>query len=92
MNSLANIAGWRWIFIMDGIITAVIGIGGYFALGDFPDRASKSLGFLSPREVSWVISRVNRDRGDAVQETFQWRPFLACALDLKLWLFSVLFW
>lgn len=92
MNGIAGIAGWRWIFIMEGIITVLIGVGGYFALADFPDRASKSLGFLNPQEIAWAVRRVQRDRGDATQEPFQWRPFFACASDVKLWLFSIIFW
>lgn len=77
---------------MDGIITTIIGMIGYFALVDFPDKASKSLYFLTPREIAWAVRRVDHDRGDGVQEPFRWRPFLAAGLEVKLWLFSLLFW
>merc|ERR1712230_170535 len=42
MDGLADYSGWRWIFIMEGILTCVVGIIGYLFLVDFPDRAAKT--------------------------------------------------
>jgi hypothetical protein len=33
----AGLAGWRWIFIMQGVITVVIGIIGWYFIVDFPE-------------------------------------------------------
>lgn len=37
MNGSANLAGWRWIFILEGIASCVFGIAAYFLLVDFPE-------------------------------------------------------
>lgn len=32
MNGVGNLAGWRWIFILEGIVTVVFGLLAYFYL------------------------------------------------------------
>lgn len=91
MEGVANIRGWRWIFIMEGVISIAIAIIGFLFLVDFPEKAHLTWRFLNEREVKWVIDRVNRDRGDAIPEPFNLKKFSACALDIKLWCFGLLF-
>ena len=48
MNGLAGKTGWRWIFIIEGILTCVIGVGAYIFLVPFPDAgAEKAWGVLN---------------------------------------------
>ncbi|KAH8888091.1 phthalate transporter [Thozetella sp. PMI_491] len=92
MAGLADFNGWRWIFIIEGIITCLIGVVGYFTLVDFPDKvASKTSGFLSEREVNWVLLQIARDREDAVPEPFKLSQWAANGLDLKVWGFALIF-
>lgn len=39
MNGLGGLEGWRWIFIMLGLVTIVAGTIGWFLIVDFPDKA-----------------------------------------------------
>ncbi|KAF7511555.1 hypothetical protein GJ744_004143 [Endocarpon pusillum] len=92
MNGLAGISGWRWIFIMQGVITCLVGIGGYCSLVDFPDKAAKgSWRFLSERECNFILRRVEKDRGDSRLEPFTLGRFLRPAFDLKIWGFALIF-
>jgi MFS family permease len=91
MQGLQGYAGWRWIFIMEGIITCLVAVAGYFALVNFPDSPKRNWKFLNDRETALIIARVNKDRGDAVAEKFAWKPFLGAALDLKIWGFAWIF-
>lgn len=92
MNGLAGYRGWRWIFIIEGIITCLLGIGGYFALVDFPDRAHKTaLWFLSEKECAFIIRRINKDRDDAVLEPFNLKKWASSGLDPKIWGFALIF-
>ncbi|KAI5357314.1 putative major facilitator superfamily, MFS transporter superfamily [Septoria linicola] len=92
MEGVAGYGGWRWIFIMEGIITVLIGIAGYIFLVGFPDQqAWKSWGFLNEREVRYVVACVDRDRGDATVEPFSMKRFLTPALDIKVWGFAMIF-
>lgn len=71
---------------MEGIITVLLGIAGYFLIVPFPDQdAWKSKGFLTQREVEYVIAIVDQDRGDAHTEGFTWGRFLRPALQPKVW-------
>ncbi|KAH7086524.1 major facilitator superfamily domain-containing protein [Paraphoma chrysanthemicola] len=83
--------GWRWIFIIEGALTCFLGILGYWALVDFPDKAHKSWRFLNEREAKFIIDRVNRDRGDAKPEPWNLKKFLSGALDIKIWGFAMIF-
>jgi sugar phosphate permease len=87
----AGLNGWRWIFILEGIMTCLIGIIGYFFIVNFPDDAHKNWNFLDKRETRFVLARVNADRGDAVTEAWSWAKFLRPALDLKTWAFAFIF-
>src|SRR4051794_9806651 len=41
MNGLGGYAGWRWIFIMEGLATVVMGIACFFVLVDSPALSSR---------------------------------------------------
>ena len=91
MNGVSGKAGWRWIFIWEGIITIIISIVGYIFLVDFPEDASKNWKFLSPDELDVVIDRVDRDRADAHLEPFSFGHYLKQGLDWKVWFFAINF-
>ncbi|KAK5237362.1 hypothetical protein LTR47_001628 [Exophiala xenobiotica] len=92
MDGLANYSGWRWIFIMEGILTCVVGIIGYFFLVDFPDKAARtSWAFLNERECQFITRRIAKDRGDAELEPFNLKKWAASGLDLKVWGFALIF-
>lgn len=77
------------IFIIEGAITCFLGIVGYWALVDFPDKAHKSWKFLNEREVRFIIDRVNTDRGDAKPESWSLTKFLKGGADIKVWGFAM---
>ncbi len=82
----------RQIFIMEGILTCVVGIIGYLFLVDFPDRAAKtSWAFLNERECQFIIRRIAKDRSDAELEPFNLKKWAASGLDLKIWGFALIF-
>lgn len=93
---MPGMAGWRWIFIMQGLLTCVVAFIGAFTIADFPEKAankSKSfaLGFLTEREANFIVARIEKDRHDAIAEPFQLSTYLRCGLDSKIWGFASLF-
>ncbi|KAJ9490197.1 hypothetical protein VN97_g3084 [Penicillium thymicola] len=86
-----GLTGWRWIFILEGVITGFIGILCFFFLVDFPDRAHKSWRFLNERECAFIVRRINKDRNDGDMEAFSLKKFLQPATDLKIWGFAMIF-
>ncbi|KAL6237831.1 hypothetical protein BDW75DRAFT_248305 [Aspergillus navahoensis] len=51
MDGVGNYAGWRWIFILEGILTVLVGVVAPFAMYDFPETAT----FLTEEERKYVI-------------------------------------
>ncbi|KAK3070708.1 hypothetical protein LTR53_009990 [Teratosphaeriaceae sp. CCFEE 6253] len=92
---LPGMAGWRWIFILQGLITVIVGVIGAFTIADFPEKAAKrsglSLKFLTEREAAFVVARIEVDRHDAIPEEFSIAKYIRCAADLKIWGFATLF-
>ena len=91
MDGLGKLRGWSWIFIMEGLLTLLTGIWGYWLLVGFPDVTKPSSRFLSQRELSWVLSRVNDERGDVDLHQLDLRTALLAARDFKIWAFGLIF-
>jgi sugar phosphate permease len=75
--------GWRWIYIIEGAITAVLGIIAYFYLVDFPD--SRRTKFLSEEEKAFVNKRLSWDRGANETHNVTWQSMKHDLKDWKVW-------
>ncbi|KAH7163734.1 major facilitator superfamily domain-containing protein [Fusarium sp. MPI-SDFR-AT-0072] len=80
MHGLAGYEGWRWIFIMEGVVTALLGF-----------NARRTKRFLTAEEVDVMVSRIEADRGDAHSTEFSLRTYLENALDWKVWILAINF-
>lgn len=60
MSGEAGLAGWRWIFIVEGSITAALAIVMYFWMPGWPDQSR----FLSHEEQATLITRLQMDRAE----------------------------
>ena len=58
MDGVGGYSNWRWIFILEGILTILIGIAAFFFIADFPEEAT----WLTEDERTWVIARTGRDQ------------------------------
>ncbi|KAL2206912.1 MFS general substrate transporter [Sarocladium strictum] len=89
LDGKAGLAGWRWIFIIEGAITVLVCILGWFIIIDFPTKAHK---FLSPTEQALVINRINSDRGDAELDSVSLHKIISHLKDWKLyvWAFNLM--
>lgn len=54
LDGCLGLAGWQWLFIMEGIPTVLLGIWMRSALVESPAKAR----FLQPQEREWVQQRV----------------------------------
>lgn len=54
---IAGMAGWRWIFVAEGIPAVIIGITALFYLTDRPEHAK----WLTKEEKEWLISELKKD-------------------------------
>jgi MFS family permease len=91
LNGRLGLKGWQWMFVVQGSITAFIGIITYWWMVDFPEQADQSFLFLTPEESKMAASRIDRDRGDVKADTFSWPKVLAHAKDVKIYGFCTLY-
>lgn len=56
MEGHLGLAGWRWLFIVLGIITMPVAIFGYIFFPDVPQRSKPF--WLSPEEQDLAIARL----------------------------------
>ncbi len=75
--------GWRWIYIIEGAITVVLGIIAYVYLIDFPD--SRKTMFLSEKEKAFVNDRLSSDRGVNETHKVTWQSIRNDLKDWKVW-------
>ncbi len=52
-----GMAGWRWMFIIEGIPAVLLGITTFFVLTDRPEQAK----FLTPAEKDWLTAELGRE-------------------------------
>lgn len=90
LGGRGGLSGWRWIFVIEGLITCVAGMIGYFLLVDFPDSGRQTWKFLNQREREWIVTRIEADRGDTKVPPFNLRKFLSYGADWKIWAYGVI--
>ncbi|PPJ57035.1 hypothetical protein CBER1_00552 [Cercospora berteroae] len=96
MKGIGGLNGWRWIFIMEGIITVVLGLLGYLFIIDFPDKSTRpgliiKKPFLTEDEARIILARIDRDRGDAVVDKLTTKNVVIYLEDWKIWEYAWLY-
>lgn len=88
MDGIADIPGWAWIFILEGLLTIIAGFFSFWLVHDFPDEAT----FLSEVDRARVVRRLKLDQqASANHESFQMSYFWAAVKDWKMWLGMVIY-
>jgi hypothetical protein len=78
--------GWRWIFIIEGLIPIALAPLGYWLIVDFPDKIHKSSRpFLNAGEIRIMKDRINTDRGDTEHVKSAWKTFLRAIRLWQIW-------
>ncbi|KAJ5677380.1 Major facilitator superfamily domain general substrate transporter [Penicillium maclennaniae] len=91
LDGVANMAGWRWMYLVQGLVSCVLGLATYWWMVDFPENSHRSFCFLSEREARVASRRIQDDRADLVPEKFSWGVLLSNFLDFKIYGFACMF-
>ncbi|KAI0379977.1 MFS transporter [Hypomontagnella monticulosa] len=84
MDGLRGLAGWQWLFIIEGALTAFVAILGFWLLPNTPDDTH----WLNEEERKLVKVRQARDRmSDVFGETSTWEGLKQAFRDKRAWLF-----
>ena len=83
MDGAAGVAGWRWLFIIQGIITFVVAAGAAFILPNEPLQTR----WLNQEERELANGRIIADTVGAKVQGSAWDGLKEAAADPKIWLF-----
>lgn len=57
LDGLAGLRGWQWLFLIEGLLSVLVGICAFFYLPDRPDQVA----WLSTSEKAWLAERLQRE-------------------------------
>ncbi|KAI0398285.1 putative allantoate permease [Xylariaceae sp. FL0594] len=57
LDGVRGLSNWRWIFILEGILSILIAVATYFFVAGFPSDAT----WLSPAEKQYVLNKAGRE-------------------------------
>ncbi|KAK6813675.1 Major Facilitator Superfamily protein [Aspergillus parasiticus SU-1] len=83
MEGLRGYRGWRWVFIIEGVLTCVVAIICYFLVTDFPEDAK----WLTEEEREFVREKLAADTGKAAPDAdLTLRDVLSVFKDYKIFI------
>jgi len=69
MHGIADVAGWRWLFALEGFPAIALGFLVLWRLPDTPDQAT----WLTPQQKSWLRQRLQQDNaGVEIGKNHSW--------------------
>jgi MFS family permease len=80
MDDLAGLAGWRWLFILQGAVTFVVAVAAAFILPDDPLKTR----WLTPEERELANRRIEADTVGSKHSTSTFKGLLDAAKDPKV--------
>ncbi|OAP60835.1 hypothetical protein AYL99_05837 [Fonsecaea erecta] len=93
MDGVAGLAGWKWIFILEGLIPVAGSLFVWFVLPDNPETAK----FLTKDEKEFIINRLALETGSGHgrvtnADRIRMHHIIAAFKEWKIWAGVVIFW
>lgn len=86
MSGLGGISGWKWLFIIQGILTFVVAVAAAFILPDEPLKTK----WLSEAQRQLAHDRIHNDTVEARHHTSALKGLWESVQDIRLWVFVVM--
>ncbi|KAF2644101.1 MFS general substrate transporter [Massarina eburnea CBS 473.64] len=86
MNGVQGKEGWRWIFILEGLLTIAISFLVFLFVPDFPERTA----ILSGADKKHLLAKLRHDKGDQKLDlkSVNWLQVLT---DYRIWFPTLMF-
>lgn len=93
LRGVNGMAGWRWLFALEGMLTGLIGIVSYFYVPPSPTQTASKFrgkdGWFNEREEKIMVNRILRDdpsKGDMHnRQAISFSMFWECVKDYHMW-------
>jgi MFS family permease len=90
MDGTHGLRAWRWVFILEGIITVIIAFAAFFVLPNFPRTTT----WLTEEEGQLAVYRLQEDVGEDDWVSAESQSFFnglkLALLDIKTWVFTIM--
>lgn len=90
MDGAAGLSAWRWLFIIEGVLTIVIAFVSIFLLPDMP----KTTKWLTPEQrelASWRLDEdIGSDDWSGTEDQSFFHGFFLAIKDIKVWILMLL--
>ncbi|KFY24843.1 hypothetical protein V493_04995 [Pseudogymnoascus sp. VKM F-4281 (FW-2241)] len=81
MDGLGGYAGWRWIYIIEGLFSVVCAVVVFFGLPNDPGNAY----FLSKEQKEYMAIRYERNKAYSGSQDFSWKEVKIACTDPKVY-------
>ncbi|KAK3114804.1 hypothetical protein LTR53_006500 [Teratosphaeriaceae sp. CCFEE 6253] len=88
LDGVHGLPGWKWLFIMDGVISAPIACAGYILIPDLPENSRAS--YLTKDQIAMAQKRM-RDVGRAPRTKLGWSAFRRIFGRWHVYLLTILY-
>ncbi len=85
LGGVGGLAGWQWLFVLEGLPSVAIGIVTLFYLTDRPEQAT----WLDDEERAWLAGVMHEDEKNRRER--HGGDFLRAAVDPRVWLLIALY-
>ncbi|PWY72668.1 vitamin H transporter [Aspergillus eucalypticola CBS 122712] len=80
--NLDGYKGWRWLFLIESIITVGVSLICYWIVVPFPEDAT----FLTAEEKTLLLARLKADGGSVRDDPISFKRVISMAADWKIWI------
>jgi MFS transporter, ACS family, tartrate transporter len=80
----AGLAGWQWMFVMEGLPAILLGAVVFWTLADTPEEAT----WLSAADKAWLMREL---AGEKESDRLGTQNFWKAAVSPKIWLLSIVY-
>ncbi|KAJ9615514.1 hypothetical protein H2200_001589 [Cladophialophora chaetospira] len=79
--------GWRWIFLLEGIITMVVVVGMYFLVDEYPQTSK----WLTKTQREIALHLISQDREEKSDEKMTLKVVLSLMRNPIYWIFGAIY-
>lgn len=85
MDGVSGYSAWRWVFILEGVLTVAVSGIAFFVLPDWPEQAK----FLTADQKDFLLHKLERDAAEYVETKSSTAVLKDCLSDVKVYLWLV---
>ncbi|KAF7555293.1 hypothetical protein G7Z17_g2279 [Cylindrodendrum hubeiense] len=86
LDGKMGLAGWRWLFIIQGAVSILVSIVAFFTLPDSPLKTQ----WLTPKERQLAHNRICIDTTGRREGTSVWTGLREAVVDWRTWVFCLM--